>query len=333
MRVLVVGAEQFIGRRVTWALANSRWAAPVAGVCKGAIAERENLRQIRIDPGSRASMAAALQGIDAVVNCLGTSPRAIAAGAEALFGAAAAMRPAPLIVHLGSMSVYGSLEGEVTEESPLRADLGPYAGAQRRSEALAANYARSVIFRPGCEYGPEGELWSGRIARMLTARRIGDLGPAGDGYCNLVHVDDIATAVLGCLQQPPPAGRVFNLAMPDPPTWNEYFVQFARALQAVPVQRISRRRLAWETRVLAAPLKAAALALQACGLRGDRLPPPIPPSLLRLAAQEIRLDSGRARRELAWTARPLDQGLADTAAWFRAADRAGDRGGQAASGR
>jgi nucleoside-diphosphate-sugar epimerase len=185
-------------------------------------------------------------------------------------------------------------------------------------ETNAERYADTVILRPGCEYGPHGELWSGRIARWLFAHRIGDLGAAGDGFCNLVHIDDLAAAVVLALQDPLAVGRAYNLSMPNPPTWNDYLVRYARALGAVPVKRISGRQLALETKVLAAPLKALEIAAHAVGV-GEVAPPPIPPSLLRLTRQEICLVATRAQLELGWTCRPLAQGLAQTAAWFNQA--------------
>jgi hypothetical protein len=52
-------------------------------------------------------------------------------------------------------------------------------------------------------------------------------------------------------------------------------------------------------------------------LRRLRLPEPIPPSLLRLCQQEIRLDVARAEQLLLlrWTA--LGEGLEQAAQWWR----------------
>jgi nucleoside-diphosphate-sugar epimerase len=315
-QVLIIGADDFIGQHVTSAVAACGWATPIAGVSRNTNGMSTSIRRVHINAADRASVSDALQGVDAVVNCLTGSPQAIASGAHALFVAAAGVRPIPLIVHLSSMSVYGSVNGDVSEHAPLRDDLGPYARAKVQAEALATGYPRAVILRPGCEYGPEGELWSGRIARWLFAHRIGDLGAAGDGFCNLLHIDDLAAAVVLCLQRSEAVGAAFNLAIADPPTWNEYFVRFAQALGAVPVKRISRRSLAFETKVLAAPLKALEIATRAAGLDRFSPPPPIPPSLLALMRQEIRLLTTRAQRELGWSCKPLDEGLDEAATWF-----------------
>lgn len=315
-QVLILGAAEFIGRRVVSAISESGWARPIAGVSGAPLSDQPDVRHVRVDATDAAGVSAAMRGVDAVVNCVVGSPATIAASARVLFSEASRANTKPLIVHLSSMSVYGTATGDVTEESPLRADLGPYCRAKLQAESYASGYARTVILRPGCEYGGGCELWSGRIARWLYARRVGDMGAGGDGYCNLLHIDDLVAAILSSVQRSESVGKAFNLAMDDPPTWNEYFVRFARALGAVPVKRIPARQLAFETKVLAAPLKALEIAAHAAGLGALSPAPPIPPSLLGLMRQEIKLNCTRAQRILGWTSRPLDDGLRESAAWF-----------------
>jgi nucleoside-diphosphate-sugar epimerase len=154
------------------------------------------------------------------------------------------------------------------------------------------------------------------MARLLLARRLGDLGAAGDGYCNLVHVADVAKAVTRALEDRRADGGVFNLSTPEPPTWNEFLIRYATALRAVPVRRISRRRLKIEAKLLAPPLKIAEILGRACKLDVRSLPPPIPPSLLRLMSQEIRLDTRRVESALGLRWRDLDATLAESARRF-----------------
>jgi len=206
--------------------------------------------------------------------------------------------------------------GLVDETAPLRGDLGAYSTAKVAAETTLAAYPRAVIFRPGCVFGPGSEQWSIRMARLLVARRLGDLGAAGDGFCNLVHVGDVVLAILRALENPGVDGRVFNLSTPQPPTWNEFLVKYATALNAVPVGRISGRRLRIEGKLLAPPLKIAEILCRVCKLDAARLPPPIPPSLIRLMGQEIRLDTRRAEADLGLRFRDVDEALTSTARWF-----------------
>jgi nucleoside-diphosphate-sugar epimerase len=299
-KVLVLGGDEYIGGRVLHALQKSGWAEPVADPVK-------NFEPL--------AFAAALGNVDAVVNCHSGAPEKIVAAALALFAAAPKCAAPPLIVHISSMSVYGPQTGDIAEDAPLQENLGPYAEAKVRAEKLASGYPRKVVLRPGVEYGPGSELWSVRIAKWLFAHRIGDLGAAGDGYCNLVYIDDLIAAVMLSLQRPEAIGKIFNLAAPNPPTWNEYLVTFARALGATPVKRVTRRGLKIETKLMAIPLKVFEIATQKVHLP-QLLPAPIPPSFLGLAAQEIRLDSSSARHILGWQCRPLDEGLTETARWI-----------------
>jgi nucleoside-diphosphate-sugar epimerase len=315
MRVLILGSNGFIGSHLLAALSKTSWARPVAGV-RRAGTPTQGVEQRIVDATVGASVTPALAGIDSVVNCVSGNAPSILEGARVLFGAAARLQPMPRIVHLSTMSVYGDASGLVLENAPLRGNVGAYSAAKVGAEEAAAAYSNKAILRPGCVYGPGSPQWSGRISQWLLARRLGDLGADGDGYCNLVHVDDVVTAVIRCLERGPFASPAFNLSLPQPPTWNEYFLRFAKALGAVPLARISHRRLMIETKLLAPPLKILDLAQRATKLRLLSVPPPIPPSLLGLMSQDIRLDVGRAEQELGLVWKPLEEGLAETAAWY-----------------
>lgn len=314
-RVLVLGADGFIGKRTMAALAASGWARPVA-VGRRPASPVAGIERLTFDATDPVALATAMRTADGVVSCIAGGADTIVAGARALFEASGST-PGPTIVYLSSMAVYGPVVGLVAESTPLDGSLGAYAAAKVEAERLAAGRGDVVILRPGCVYGPGSMQWSGRIAEWLAARRIGDIGAAGDGWCNLVHVDDVAQAVVLALREPNAGGQAFNLSMDDPPTWNDYFLRYGKALGAVPVQRITRRRLKFETRIAAIPLKIAEIAAARLKLRGMRLPQPIPPSLLGLWRQEIRLSMEKTTRELGLVGRPLADGLRETAAFYR----------------
>ncbi|MEJ1158836.1 NAD-dependent epimerase/dehydratase family protein [Prosthecomicrobium sp. N25] len=296
MRIVVLGAAGFIGRAVIERAAASGHRAVAAvrdprragGLRAGEV--------LSVDATDRAAVAAAVDGADAVVNCVMADPRSMAEATHAVCESALAGE-ATRVVHISSIAVYGAETGLVGEDAPLAAH-DRYGGAKARCEGIvAAARGRgldAVILRPALVYGPGSPLWVTRIARLLQARRLGDLGASGDGFCNLVHVDTVAAAVLAALEEPAPAHRVYNLAPEDPPTWNRYLMHFARRLGAVPVERITPRRLALE-RALAAPvLRAAEIAARRVG-RADAVPPPITPGLAGLFGRRVRYDAARAR--------------------------------------
>jgi nucleoside-diphosphate-sugar epimerase len=319
LRVLVLGADGFIGGQLVAALAAGNWATPIAaGRRLRATSADDRVARLRFDATDQAALAHALQGADAVVNCISGSGPTIESSARALLAAAASQPRPPRVVHMSSMAVYGATSGLVSESAPLRGE-DAYALAKIAAEADCRRYPQAVVLRPGIVYGPRSRQWTERIGRWLLQRRVGDLGAAGDGYCNLVYVDDVVSAIAQCLRLPGVAGLAFNLAMAQPPSWNDYFIAFARQLGAVPVARIGRRRLKLETRLLAPPLKIAEILLSKARLASISLPEAIPPSLLRLWQQDMRLDVARAEQllQLRWT--PLADGLAQAARWYQAA--------------
>ena len=320
MRVLVLGAGGFIGRRLLAILVRDGF-DPIAGVHRSP-ARDAGVESRALDVLDAASVRDAMQDAQAVVNCTAGNAATIADGARILFETAASRPSKPMVVHLSTMSVYGSARGTVTEQAPLLDDAGWYGAAKIEAEAHARTYAAGggavVVLRPGIVYGPGSAQWSGRIATLLRARRLGDLGAAGDGHCNLVHVDDVCAAIVASLRTPAAQGRAYNLADPAAGSWNRYFVDYARALGAVPVQRLSGRRLKIEGKLIAPPLKILQILAAKAGLAG-RVPEPIPPSLVRLFAQDLTLDASRAESDLGLRWTPLAEGLAQSAEWVRTA--------------
>lgn len=318
-RVVVLGADGFIGSHVLEALAACPWAAPVAvGRRAAGTSTADNVTRAQLDARDAGALAEVLRNADAVVNCVAGDAATLVGSTRALLSAASQQSRPPLLVHLSSMAVYGGeASGLIDEDAPL---LGadPYARAKIEGEQAVRGYGGpSVILRPGIVYGPRGAQWTLRIAHWLRQRRIGDLGAAGDGLCNLVYAGDVAQAAMQAILSDQSHGTAFNLSLPEPPTWNEYLIRYARALGFVPVARISARWLTIETKLLAPPLKVTEILARKAHLRGMRLPEAIPPSFLRLCRQEIRLDVARAEKALGlqWTA--LDEGLRRAAQWFR----------------
>jgi nucleoside-diphosphate-sugar epimerase len=313
-RILVLGAGGFIGRRVVQALADSDWAKPVAVLHRHSRGFPDRVEIIRLDARQSGAMKMALAGSSGVVNCIAGDAQTIVATARALFGAASSQAAPPRIVHLSTMMVYGSATGTVAETATLKGDWDDYSRAKTDVEEIARTYPGVVQLRPGIVYGPGSPIWSAWIARWLQEGRLGDLGAAGQGCCNLVHVDDVVSAVLRSLRAAGIEGEAFNLSLPDPPTWNEYFRAYAAAL-GCSCDYISPTRLWCERVILAPPLKVAQILAQKMQL-GWHPPQPIRPWLLRLCRHPIRLAVGKAEQRLGMRWTPLAGGLQQTAAWF-----------------
>lgn len=319
-RVLVLGGNGFIGRRVVARLSADPGFSAIAAGRRQPAFRTEGIDAQILDATDELPLRRAMADVTSVVNCVAADPDTIVRSARALFSAAAQISPSPRIVHLSSLAAYGSVCGAVDETVVARGDLGPYSAAKLETERLAVECATAVTLRPGIVYGPGSPWWSDRIARLLRTGRIGDLGEAGMGLCNVVHVEDVAAAVLQVLRLPAIESQIFNLGLPSVPTWNDYFVRYAAALK-IPARRISATRLAAEQYLFAAPLKLLELSGHLGLAHRATLPPPIRPWLLTLCRHRIGMVASRAEKVLGMRWTPLDQGLQDTADWFLAGGR------------
>ncbi len=333
LRVLVLGGTGHIGARWLQRHASAGLRVPAEPQPLQAFSASRHagaghapggaVRSVSLDIRDRDALAQALEDMDVVVNAVAGSASAIADGTGRL--CEAAQRSGVRLVHMSTQSVYGHFEGTVHESMPLDPRLGWYGRAKCEAEMHVREFVRqggqAVVLRPGCVWGPGSQLWVGRTAAWLRAGRLGELGAGGDGWSNLVHVDDVCLAITRALRLPLRPGELpaFNLAAPDSPRWNRFFMDLALALGATPVRRVTARQLWLDSHVLAPPLKAAQLLARRLGLQGlaRGLPEPLPPGLLRLWSQHIRLDSSAATRalDLAWT--PYERALSDSVQWLQ----------------
>jgi nucleoside-diphosphate-sugar epimerase len=297
----VLGGSGHIGNRLIGTLLTA--GLETVSASRGNKALIGAVNHLQIDSCDLLAMKQAVKDFDAVINCVAGDAKSIALGADVLTQAALANNK-PLIIHLSTMAVYGRFEGLATEQTPLDSSLGWYAAAKCQAEIHIQRYVElggcAVMLRPGCVSGPGSQLWIGRIGRWLQAGRLGDLGDQGDGFTNLVHVDDVCQAIINSLLAPSDLGRcpVYNLSGADSPRWNQYFVDLALAIQATPVARIGRRQLLLDAYLAGPPLKLLEKAVPKLHLTGLHLTDPLPPALVRFLGQQIQLDGSLAQQQL-----------------------------------
>lgn len=312
IRVLVLGGGGFLGSAIVRAAAKAGL-VPIVGLRRPSHAALPGIRMCVCDATDATSVLRACMDADVVVNAvLGrgeTMQCATSNICDAVLDAGLAR-----VVHISSMSVYGDVSGTTSEDAPLCADGDSYARAKIECEDLVRRFTSrggdAIILRPGIIYGPGSAQWTSRIARLLAARRLGDLGVAGDGFANLAYIDDVANAVICAVTASLLPGTTINIGAATTTTWNEYFIAFARALGAVPVPRITQRRVVFESRVLARPLQA---------LRMMRVPVPdaIPPSLMALFGRRLLLDHRRCDTLLGCARMNEMAGIDASVAWLR----------------
>lgn len=286
-------------------LAASRSARPPQG----------RIRPVQLDLRDPASLGQALQEVEAVVHCAYADRATTVDGTRNLV---AAMRRAGVgrLVHLSSISVYGEASGEVTESRPRIPGSGDdYGGWKAAAEEIceAAPEIAIVMLRPTIVHGAGSGLWVSKMARRLEAGAIGDMGAAGEGTCNLVHVRDVAEAAAAGLTGRPGA---YNISGTEPITWNDYFARLAGAI-GVPLPGISPAAL--RVRALAAfPVKVVARLLPPLrgALPAALLETPLAPEQ-KIYALRATYPVALAAEGLGWAPRiGIEEGLADGAAWW-----------------
>ncbi len=319
MKVLILGATGHVGSRLHTHLQQSN----ITSIAASRGRMRSNIEgHVILDSMNLADLTTQLKQVDAVVNCVAGSKDGIGQGAKILAEAALAAGK-PTIVHLSTMSVYGASEGIITETSPFDPTYNWYAAAKCEAEQHMQAYAQAggkvVVFRPGCIHGPGSVQWVERIANLLNSFRLGDLGSAGDGWSNLVHVDDVVKAIHFGLQLPLNAGDIqhYNLAAPDSPRWNQYFIDLAQAIGATPVKRIHPLQLKLDSKAFSPAIKISEKLLSKAGQRGlaKRLPEPLPPSLVRLFKQQIFLDAQKIAPQVSFMT--YEQSFSSAVEWFK----------------
>ncbi len=202
-----------LGHRVTALVREERSAAASALARLGVKLHAGDLRE----PQSFAATAGAADG---VVHAASTNDASAAVADEAAVVAMLAhLRPGAAFVYTSGTWVYGNTAGEAaTEASALNPTplVAWRPSVEQRVLALAASRSiAAVILRPAMVHGHGGGIF-GMLAAMV--RQTGSVRVVGEGRNRwpAVHVDDLATAYLGALEQAEAgdsrvAGHLFNV--------------------------------------------------------------------------------------------------------------------------
>jgi nucleoside-diphosphate-sugar epimerase len=326
MKVLLTGANGFIGRHVAAELASHAVACramiqpgtsaeSLAGVC--AEIEAADL----LDP---AALDRAAAGCSAVVHLAALVQewgrwrwfeRVNVAGTRNL--AEAAIRAgASRFVFISSLAVHGRgdfIDGD--EEAPLDPCGNPYARSKIRCEEYLRTLQRdgkleAVLVRPGLV--PYGE-WDVRgfvpLARALAGGRMPVTGNPGNLTCT-VYAGNLASGIRLCLERPEAAGRTYVLTDDLQMSWEGYFRAIGAELGFSP-------RL---VRLPGLPIGLAAGLAEMLWLpAGPGGRPPITRYLARLMTRHTHFSCDRARRELGYTPRlTFQEAMRRTCQWAMA---------------
>lgn len=320
-RVLITGATGFVGSHVVEALAARGFElrALVRPTSDTALLEALGVERVVGGLGDAGSVARAVAGADRVVHLAAVTRartaeeyhRVNAAGTRTLVEAVDAASPRPRrLVYLSSLAAVGP----ATDGRPVSAETEPrpltaYGRSKLEGERICARIDGDVevtVLRAPTVYGP-------RDRDLLTYFRLAGHGfapvPRGPGRpLQFVHAADLADAVARAVTADRAAG-IYHAAEPRAYTWREVAGRIATAVgreaRPIPIP-------AGAVRV------AAAVTEFAAGVTG-RAPIFNRDKVHELLAPAWLCETERAETDLGFTARiPLGDGLADTAAWYRA---------------
>ena len=317
MKVLVTGATGNVGRHVTGRLLADGVA--VRALCRS---RSDGLpREVEVVPGDLTApqtLERAVAGMDAVVHCaawLGGGGRALhcrinVGGTHALLAAAQRARVGRL-VHLSTVAVSGRKgDGQVVRPAegydPFPELRDDYAWSKIAAERWVHLYRvhcglDTVVLRPGIVYGGQRDFLA-RVSRRAVGPLLLVVGSPGM-LLPLVHVRDVAEAVVRALRADGTPAEPLNLVGPDMPTQAEYLACWsaARGESLVPVY-VPAARLLRRIASLPSPRTARAFAYR-----------------LAWATQSVRYEQGPLARALGWSPSVgLPQGLAPRRAAGRA---------------
>ncbi len=261
--VLVTGSGGFIGGRVVEIL-HAFGGLPVrASLRRWSSAVRVGRLPVDIvlcDVTDPAQVREAVAGVRSIVHCAYGNEHVTVEGTRNILAAAQA-EGVDRVVHLSTMEVYGDVEGEVSEEAPVRRSGWEYRDSKIDAEHLCWRYADGglpvTVLRPTIVYGPFSRNWTVEFARRLAA---GGSFPARDdaqGTCNLVYVDDLVGVIHRALHREEGVGEAFNVNGEERITWWSYLDALNEGLGLPPLE--AGGRLARRTRSAAmAPVRMAA---------------------------------------------------------------------------
>jgi nucleoside-diphosphate-sugar epimerase len=282
MTVLVTGATGDVGRHVTERLLAAGMA--VRALCRSVPDGLPGgVEVVHGDLTAPETLDLAVAGVDAVVHCaahLGGGGRDLhrrvnVGGTTALLAAAQRAHVGRL-VHLSTLAVYGrKCDGQFVRPAdgydPFPELRDDYAWSKIAAERWVRLYRDhggldAVVLRPGIVYGGRRDFVA-RVARRGVGPLLVVLGSPGM-LLPLVHVHDVAEAVLRALRSSSAPAEPLDLVGPDMPTQAEYlrrrnaardervvplYVRAAgllrriAALESVPTARALAYRLAWAT--------------------------------------------------------------------------------------
>jgi len=314
--VSVTGATGFVGWHVCETFRDAGWSvrAIVRPANQKPIAAGIDIRPAALVPAT-SSLEEALAGSDVVVHAAGLVRSFRAAdfqavnvgGTQAVVNAANAVDASVLLISSQAAIGTGTV-ARPSREDDLPRPFTAYGRSKLSAEDAVRHDARRpwTIVRPPAVYGPRDTAFLPlfRMASRGWFLRLTD----GAFPFSLVHVRDLARAIVLVASRVESAGQTFFIAQPAPVTADAWLEHLARAFD-----RVYRP---W--RVPGALVNLAASAGQIAWMFG--IAPPLDRTrLAEFGAEGFVCTTDRVKRVLGFSTEiPMAVGVAETARWYRA---------------
>ncbi len=210
--VLVLGGTGFVGRSVCEALARrpggGRIVVPTRHLARGAhVQSLPTLELVQADVHDGAALARLLAGCDAVVNLV-----AILHGTAASFDHVHAALPRKLAQACMAFGVRRLVHVSALGAAVDAPSMYLRSKAQGEAALAAVPELQTTVLRPSVIFGADDQFLR-VFARLQALAPVMPLAGSGAQF-QPVWVEDVAQAIVSCLQQPETAGKTFECTGP-----------------------------------------------------------------------------------------------------------------------
>lgn len=241
-RILVTGANGFIGGRLAERLANLEGAI-VRGLVRQETSKVPGTFEVYFgDITDEAAVQRAVAGCDVVVHCAAMQGRGSLkefrrVNVDGTLNVLRAARAANVgrFVHLSTINVHGYPPPQnANANSPLVFNGDAYSVSKAEAERAARIFSDEhdlplTIVRPACTYGPGSVAWT--LTPLARVKRgVPVLIGRGDGLCNAVYIDNLIDLLLLAMENDAAVGQAFIGAEGRAVTWRDFYGAYAEML-------------------------------------------------------------------------------------------------------